>query len=201
MRKEIIMKLTVGTTVSLMFIIAGCTIRSELGPEDYATDGWQMVAEQDYRAAIEEFLTAADMDPEYTDAWNGLGWAFGKLGQPDTSIVNFTIGAELNDPTVIGVEILAGRSFSSLALGEFSDVISDAKQALTRSPIWVFRRDPSFTYQHLTLNVATAFFGLGHFDSSLVWVQRVAPAFHVDVSTLPGRSQLAIKLEALEDEF
>ncbi|UCH11528.1 MAG: hypothetical protein JSU61_06465 [Fidelibacterota bacterium] len=201
MRKDYIVKLAAATAVALMFVISGCRVRSEMEAADFVFDGWKMMDEQNYRAAIENFAEGALLDPEFTDAWNGLGWAYGRLGIADSSILNFTEGVNLEDPTYQGTEVLAGRSFPYLALGEYNNCITDAKRALVRSPGWVFSRDPSFTYEHLTLNIATAFFGLGHFDSSLVWVQRLDHAFHVDVATLPGRSQLAIKLEALIDEF
>jgi hypothetical protein len=122
------------------------------------------------------------------------------MNKPDTSVSFFNTGENYNDQSVIGTEILAGRSFSNLALGEYLLAINDANGALDRSPTWVFRRDPSITFKQLTLTVATAHFSLGDYASSLSWVQRLDAGFLVDVDTLPGLARLAEKLEALKDE-
>ncbi|MFB0515654.1 MAG: hypothetical protein ACETWG_03510 [Candidatus Neomarinimicrobiota bacterium] len=185
--------------IGLTLAVTACQVEMEPEAPDYVEEGWQLLAERQYRAAIGQFSEGTAVLPEYADGWNGLGWAYGKLSIADTSVVNFDIGGGLSDPTIIGVEILAGRSFSNLALGEFSDAVADAKKALSRAPIWVFRRDPTLSYRHLVHTVATGFFGLAEFDSCLVWVQRLDNTFTVDVTSLSGRSKLAAKLEALKD--
>ena len=184
----------------MLLAIGGC--RDRLSPEtpDYVEYGWELLAEQNYRESIAQFEVGKTEDATYADSWNGLGWAYAKLGAADTSASRFTVGAALNDTTIVATEILAGRSFSRLALGD-TNAVADAKAALTRTPAWEFARDPSLSYLHLYLTVASGFYSWGKFDSSLVWVRKLDDSFSVDVTTLPGRSKLAAKLQDLGNEF
>ncbi len=184
----------------LALIVGGCRTLVEPETPDYVEYGWELMAEDSCRDAIVQFKAAKELDASYADSWNGLGWAYARLGIPDTSEQRFTTAATKSDTTVVRTEIFAGRSFARLALGHlhFLDAITDAKDALARSPTWEFRRDENVTYAHLYLTAATGHYGLGEFDSSLVWVKRLDSSFNADVATLSGRSRLAAKLEALK---
>lgn len=187
--------------IALVLTITSCDLRHEPSAPDYAALGWRALGEQNYREAIEHFEEGASEFPAHTDFWNGLGWAYGRLGRADTSLMNFNTGIMLADTTIVGTEVLAGRSFTNLALVQYNQAILDGKEALRRKPDWVFRRDWSMNYQHLTLNVATAFCSLGEFDSCLVWVRKLDVHFYADVNTLTGRALLVAKLEDLENEL
>jgi len=182
----------------LALIVGGCRTLVEPETPDYVLYGWELMADTSYRAAIDQFETGTELDPSYADGWNGLGWAYARLGAADTSELRFTTAATKSDTTIVGTEILAGRSFARLALGQFSLAVGDAKGALALTPDWIFRRDITVTYQHLYLTAATGFYGQGKFDSCLVWVKRLDSSFGADVATLSGRSRLAAKLEALK---
>ena len=184
----------------MLLAIGGC--RERLAPEtpDYVEYGWELMADQEYREAIAQFEAGKSEDDTYADSWNGLGWAFARLGSADTSVVRFTAGANLDDSTMVGTEILAGRSFAKLALGD-TNAVADAKAALLSAPNWEFKRDPTLGYLHLSLTVASGFYSWGKFDSCLVWVRKLDDTYNVDVTTLPGRSQLAVKLQALSGEL
>jgi tetratricopeptide (TPR) repeat protein len=188
------------TSIILLLTMPGCRVVTEKEAMDFIEDGWESMDEGRYSDAVIDFTKATDLETGLTDAWNGLGWAYSRMNKPDTSVSFFNTGENYNDQSVIGTEILAGRSFSNLALGEYLLAINDANGALDRSPTWVFRRDPSITFKQLTLTVATAHFSLGDYASSLSWVQRLDAGFLVDVDTLPGLARLAEKLEALKDE-
>ena len=192
--------ISMGLLVSLLaLIMGGCRDRIEPETPDYVEYGWELMADSLYRAAIVQFEAGTDLEASYADGWNGLGWAFARLGAADTSAERFTTAATKSDTTIVGTEILAGRSFARLALGEFSGAVSDAKGALSLTPDWVFRRDPAaVTYEHLYLTAATGFYGLGEFDSCLVWVRKLDNTFSTDTATLSGRSRMAAKLEALK---
>ncbi len=198
------LRMTVIAGATLM-VFAGC--REKLVPEspDYVAYGWERMALLDYRGAIPHFEDGAELDGFYTDAWNGLGWAYSKLGVADTSADNFIQGvaadaaATEDDTSMVPTEVFAGLAFSKLALGEFFDAVTNGKAALTRTPNWVFEHDVAIFYDNLTLTVATGFYGLAEFDSSLVWVQKLDPTYTAVVSTLPGRFDLAAKLEDLRN--
>ena len=183
----------------LALIMGGCRDRIEPETPDYVEYGWELMADSLYRAAIVQFEAGTDLEASYADGWNGLGWAFARLGAADTSAERFTTAATKSDTTIVGTEILSGRSFARLALGQFSGAVSDADSALSLTPEWVFRRDPAaVTYEHLYLTAATGFYGLGEFDSCLVWVRKLDNTFSADTATLSGRSRMAAKLEALK---
>jgi tetratricopeptide (TPR) repeat protein len=188
----------------LAMIMVGCRERIEPETPDYVEYGWELMAEGDYRGAITQFEEGTDIDDDYADGWNGLGWAHAKLGVADTSNTNFSEGISKlgqSDTSVVVAELYAGRSFARLALGSFSGAVSDGKKALSEAPGWVFRRDPLVDYEHVELTIATGFYGLGVFDSSLVWVRKLDSEFTANVATIKGASRLAAKLADLEDDL
>ena len=192
-------------SVSLLaLIMGGCRTPVEPETPDYVEYGWELMTDTSYRAAIVQFETGTELAPLYADGWNGLGWAYARLGIADTSNLRFTTAATVPDTSsdtsavAVATEILAGRSFARLALGQFENAVSDAKGALALNSTWVFRRDLTVTYKHLYLTAATGFYGWGKFDSCLVWVRKLDTSFSVNVTTLSGRSLLAAKLEALK---
>lgn len=186
----------------LALIVGGCRTLVEPETPDYVEYGWELMADTSYRAAIVQFKAGieagTELDPSYADGWNGLGWAYAGLGAADTSELRFTTAVTKSDTTIVGTEILAGRSFARLALGQFSGAVSDADSALSLTPAWIFRRNTTITYQHLYLTVATGYYGQGKFDSCLVWIRKLDNTFSVNDTTLSGRSRLAAKLEALK---
>ena len=184
----------------LWAVTFGC--RERIVPEspDFVEYGWELMAELDYRGAIPHFEGGA-LDLTYADAWNGLGWAYAKLGSADTSAGNFIIGARLGDTTVVGTEILAGLAFSKLALGDFLVAVDNGKAALSRETFWEFEHDATLNYLHLILTIATGFYGMGEFDSSLVWVKQFDPTYDTNVTTLQGRYDLAAMLEEIRQSI
>ena len=185
----------------LWAVTFGCRERIEPESPDFTEYGWELMAEQDYRGAIPHFEEGTVLDPTYADSWNGLGWAYAKLGGADSSADNFIIAAAKDDTTVVGTEILAGLAFSKLALGEFEDAVTNGKVALDRTPDWIFRHDSNIYFDHLTLLIATGYYGWGKFDSSLVWVQQLDPTYDADLTTLQGRYDLAAKLEEIRQSI
>ena len=187
---------------SLLWAVTfGC--RERIVPEspDFVEHGWELMAEQEYLGAIPHFLEGTKLDITYADSWNGLGWAYAKLGSADSSADNFIIAAAKDDTTVVGTEILAGLAFSKLALGEFEDAVTNGIEALDRTPQWIFEHDTNIYFDHLTLLIATGYYGLGKFDSSLVWVQQFDQNYDADLTTLQGRYDLAAKLEEIRQSI
>ena len=184
-----------------LLILPGCRVVTEKEAMDFILDGWESMDEGRYSDAVVDFSKATELEPTMADAWNGLGWAYARLNHPDTSVAFFNVGENLNDQTQVGTEILAGRAFSNLALGEYLLAINDATAALEQNETWVFRRDPSLTFKQLELTVATSHFALGDYAASLTWVQKLDAGFEVDLDILSGIAKLAEKLEALKDEL
>ncbi len=189
-------------SASLLWAVTfGCRERVEPETPDYVKHGWELMAEQDYSGAIPHFEEGTVLDIEYADAWNGLGWAYAKLDSAEASAENFVTGAGLGDSTVVGTEILAGLAFSKLALGEFVVAVDSGKAALSREKFWEFEHDATLNYLHLRLTIATGFFGVGEFDSSLVWVKLIDGTYNNTLTTLSERYDLAVKLEDLRENL
>lgn len=186
-----------------VILLAGSACREKLVPEtpDFTEYGWELWIQMDYAGALQQFNDGVLLDETYADTWNGLGWTYIELGIPDTSEINFIQAIIFGDTTEAGIEVgteaLAGRAFARLAQGAFTTAVTDAKNALIQTPLWIFRRDISLTYEDLMLTVATGFYGQAEFDSSLVWVKKLDATFSANVSTPAGRSALAAKLQDL----
>ncbi|MCK4578312.1 MAG: hypothetical protein KAU50_05950, partial [Candidatus Marinimicrobia bacterium] len=173
--------------VLIVTAFTGCREKLEPITPDYVEYGWELYALEDYRGSIPHFVDGAALDADYADAWNGLGWAYAGLGDADSSALNFTTGKAIDDTTAVGDDILAGLAFAKLAQGEYAAAILNGETVLARTPSWSFTHNTSLTSLRLALTVATAYYGLGEFDSSLVWIQReLNETFLTDVSTLQG---------------
>lgn len=191
-----------------LFMGAACRALVEPEAPDYVEYGWELFAEGDLQGALGQFKNGVGTgtaevggDPDYADGWNGQGWAYARLGVGDTSVTRFTTALNKTDTSIVATERLAGRSFASLAEGDFATSVSDAKAALLLTPNWAFRRDMTITSDHLTLTVAIAFYGQAEYDSCLAWIRKWDDTFTTDVTTLAGRSKLAARLESRKSEL
>lgn len=183
--------------LSLLLLASGCRDKLVADTLDFTEYGWELWAELDYEGALVQFRDALDIAEDYPDTWNGLGWTFIELGNADSSVRKFDRGIILEDTTEVAVELLAGRAFSNLALGDFTAAVADAKNALTAEATWIFSRNTAITYEDLMITVATGFYGAADFDSSLVWVKLLDSNFDADVTTPAGRSELAAHINLL----
>ncbi|MFC1481583.1 hypothetical protein ACFL6E_05000 [Candidatus Neomarinimicrobiota bacterium] len=185
------------TTLILIILTLAVGCRKEVLPDavDYVDYGWLRMAELDYRGAIENFNLGVAEDPTYSDARNGLGWAYIKLNEADSASINFDLA--IIDTSVVGTEIYAGRAFSKLALDEYAAAVTNGRTALARNALWVFEHDPTILYEHLNLVVAIGFFGQAKYDSCLVWIQKFESTFMVDVTLTAAPAELADKLAEL----
>lgn len=198
---------TLWSLMAGLSLLVGTACRDRVVPKapDFVEYGWELFAEGDLRGALVQFVdgvTAAEGgDPDYADGWNGQGWTYARLGIGDTSVTRFKKLVNTTDTSIVATEWRAGRSFASLAEGDFATSVTDAKIALALTPDWAFRRDITTTDDHLTLTVATAYYGQAEYDSCLVWIRKWDDNFTTDVTTLAGRSKLAAALESRKSEI
>lgn len=201
---------TLWSLVAALSLLTGAACRALVEPEapDFVEYGWELFAEGDLLGALGQFKNGVGTgtakvggDPNYADGWNGQGWAYARLGIGDTSVTRFTTALNKTATTMVATELLAGRSFASLAEGDFVTSVSDAKAARDSTANWVFSRDITITDDHLTLTVATAYYGQAEYDSCLTWIRKWDDTFSTDVTTLAGRSRLAERLESRKSEI
>ena len=191
---------------------------------DYA---WELYALKDYENSNIWFIESAFDDSVYKDAYNGLGWTYGKLGNIQSSISNFEFGLSLIlTDTVdvdinlvgsghnVGQQIYAGLTMAYHARGDsanyskavnsgntFLAMTGDSAYATSQvaSP-WQFSRDTNVNSRHIIWTLSSSYFALSQFDESLSKVHQLMsnPAiFSPDVSTVVGRRELAEQLETL----
>ena len=63
--------------------------------EELTAEGWQLWQRQKFAAARESFEEAVELDPEASNAWNGLGWASFNGGDFETGLSAFEKCVEL----------------------------------------------------------------------------------------------------------
>ena len=192
-----------------------------------ADHAWELYALKDYENSNIWFIESAFDDSVYKDAYNGLGWTYGKLGNIQSSISNFEFGLSLIlTDTVdvdinlvgsghnVGQQIYAGLTMAYHARGDsanYSKAVSSGNMFLAMtgdsayatsqvaSP-WQFSRDTNVNSRHIIWTLSSSYFALSQFDESLSKVHQLMsnPAiFSPDVSTVVGRRELAEQLETL----
>ena len=192
-----------------------------------ADHAWELYALKDYENSNIWFIESAFDDSVYKDAYNGLGWTYGKLGNIQSSISNFEFGLSLIlTDTVdvdinlvgsghnVGQQIYAGLTMAYHARGDsanYSKAVSSGNTFLAMtgdsayatsqvaSP-WQFSRDTNVNSRHIIWTLSSSYFALSQFDESLSKVHQLMSnptVFSPDVSTVVGRRELAEQLETL----
>lgn len=178
--------------------LMGCRKKLVPATDDFAEYGWTVVENGDYTDALTQFEDALLLDPTNSDAYNGLGWIFSKMNEPDSAINYFTLGLGYATPgSQIQLEIYTGRAFSYHAKSQFLTSIDDCNEVLGTDSNFVFTRDITVTANSVATVLAAGYFGVGDYTNALLAVQVVDATFQVDVNTDTGVAQLAAKIEAL----
>ena len=181
-----------------LIILTGCRKKILPATDDYSEYGWAVIDDGDYTNALTQFQDALALDPENPDAYNGIGWIFVKMNEPDSAINYFTTGLGLAVPgTQQQLEIYTGRAYSYHASNQYLSSIDDCNEVLAADSAFVFSRDTTITANTVATLLAANYFGVGDYTNALLAVQVVDAAFEVDVNTDAGLAQLAEKIEAL----
>lgn len=187
----------------------GCRKSHEATQQDMTDYAWLKYEENDFDTALEWFQNAVDLDPQYKDAFNGLGWTYGMKMELDSSITYFEAGLlRSEDPNVtisVQDEILSGLCFVYNANGDDSlSIVRGNTFLITGTEDWVFSHDALLTYTDVLLTLAASNYFVGDLTSSLNHVQTIrnilnpnAAPFTPDVNTVTGRQALAAELESL----
>ena len=100
-------------------IINGC--REEIVPNDsdYSSYGWYRYENNEYVEALTWFRAAVEDDPNFSDAYRGVGWTMGRLGQADSAAYYFLNYLERDTTNFENkLDFYAGLAFAYNALGE-----------------------------------------------------------------------------------
>ena len=200
----------------VMLIFAACRKEWIATEEDMANYGWVLYEQGDYVASYDWFSNSVRKDENYQDGYNGLGWTFGKLVDPDSAVQAFDVGlTKPQNPRMLDIvahDILAGLTFAHSALKHDSSAVAygDSLIWLLEQQIgdktWSFPHDSTTNYLDVHVTLALSYFVLSDFTESLEHVQAIktalnpaSPPYVVDINTVKGRNELAAEIEYLQN--
>jgi len=160
-----------GLAVALLLLTvfaSGCGDDSQSpggDPPALVNEGWGLFVAGDYQSAIGKFNQAKSVDPGYRDAYDGLGWAYARLGKLDEAQDAFLYVLErLVKPSR---ETYTGAAVVALALKDYYTTALNSTWAIERfEDEYQFRYDHDVTHITLRLMRATARFHLGEYESA-----------------------------------
>ena len=201
-----------------MIIFAACRKQWGATDEDMANYGWTLYEQGEYIDSYEWFSNSIQENKDYQDGYNGLGWTFGKMVEPDSAVQVFDIGlTKPQNPRMLDIvahDILAGLTFAHSALKHDSSVVHYGDSLIwlieqnDGEKTWVFPHDSTTNYLDVHVTLALSYYALSDFTESLEHVQAIkmalnpaSPPWLVNTNTIVGRNQLAAEIERLQDEL
>ena len=208
-------RLLLGITM-VMLIFAACRKQWNATEEDMANYGWILYEQEDYVGSYEWFSNSVREDENYQDGYNGLGWSFGKLVDPDSAVQAFDVGlTKPQNPRMLDIvahDILAGLTFAHSALKQDSSAVAYGDSLIwlleqqKEDKTWTFPHDSTTNYLDVHVTLALSYFVLSDFTESLEHVRAIktalnpaSPPYVVDTNTVRGRRQLAAEIEYLQN--
>jgi len=199
MRRLILRGLLVGL-VSALALIVGCGggDGGGGGPDAAAltAEGWALYEAGNYEGAIGKFDEAIDADASYSDAYNGLGWSYGKLDSLEEALDNFDLCISKGDTRP---DPYAGKApvCRDIDPPEFSNAISAAATALTKDSDFEFEHYDDFDWRDLRIIKAQCYFALLQYSQAVAEIDALGGN---DVD--PGDPEaIAAEIERLEDLY
>ena len=195
-------KLIILLLVSSSFVIDGC--RQEIVPNDsdYSSYGWYRYENNEYVEALEWFRAAVEDDPGFSDAYRGVGWTMGRLGQADSAAYYFEQYLQRDTTSFENkLDFYAGLAFAYNALGNDEKTREYAKTYFFGSqnpdigdPNWCFcpHRNQPINQLDVRLVLAIAEFRLGLFEDCETSINKL-------YADLP-QSQMKKGTDYIEDE-
>ena len=148
-------------------ITTGCSDSKSPGGDAalLISEGWAFFTAEDYRSAISKFSQATTDADHKRDAYDGLGWAYSRLGQLENAEDAFLyVLGEIVDPSR---ETYAGACLVGLALKNYLRAEENSNWAIVRfEEEYEFRYDPDVTHITLRLVRSISRFHLGDYASS-----------------------------------
>jgi tetratricopeptide (TPR) repeat protein len=194
------------TVKNAMLVLIGFCLLSAIGcgggtatggsagsAENLSFEGWADYVGGNYEKSEEVFLDALSLDPQSTEAFNGLGWLkFQMAGQEGNAEIRESIlsdsrtnfqKATTSDPS--NVDAWVGLSGLELHLGNWTDARDSANRALAIDPNYFSTHD-NIDFHDVHLILAQAYFFLGSFvhtaetadpNNTLHHIDAVAPGY------------------------
>ena len=161
----------------LIGLIGGCRQQYEPIDSDFSQFGWKYYENGDYIGARDWFKEALKDDSTFADAYNGIGWSLGHLGQADSARKYFELWIDqANEESDYLFDYYAGLAFSYNALGNDQQALFNAqsnffgKQDVVSGDIWCFCHRKDINQIDVRLIQAISQFRLGLFSDCLVTI-------------------------------
>ena len=197
--------------VAVLVGFAGCAeddspgVDSELTMADFVDRGWDNFEAGDYLAARADFQTALGRDAGLVDAYNGAGWASGRIIDGLNAAETYFNDCLARDPSKW--DAVGGLTFIKLQSADLDSArlraaLDLGSQLLTAKPRWRFLHDSNLDYKDVLLALAAAWYVLGDYQASYdIVVGRLNPSFEADVSVPTGRRELFAEIERLRQIY
>ena len=128
--------------VCLLFVgFAGCGDDAAVTAPDaseFVSQGWKEYSAGNYEYAIARFQEAVEIDPDNSEAFNGIGWAGARLGQVSESIEEFGKAITKDTANADAHAGLAGMYFID---GDYELAIASANSVLLLQPEYESHHD------------------------------------------------------------
>ncbi len=186
--------------VFCLSLLVACDNSSRPAPDLYQQaldDGWSAFTEKSYTEAKIFFNEAKSHDAGQAGAFSGLGWVY--LMQDSLNLANqqFSSGAQQSGADA---DFYAGWALVLNLMNNIEESTAQALQALALDVNWQLAKGTTIDTATLYLLLAENYFLTGHFSESLSYVQKINPAFSVDVFSAVGKSLLSQKIEQLSND-
>ncbi|TAK53464.1 MAG: hypothetical protein EPO24_14290 [Bacteroidetes bacterium] len=158
--------------------------------------GWSAFEQKNYTGALSLFMQAKEKNNLYADAYHGLAWTYARLDSLQEAKRYFDIVFGLNPAPII--DAFAGRSFVSLALGEYDDAIFAVQQVQNSNIVFYsFRHDANISIKDLWLVKAQSHFMLGEYNAARLLINQLDPENTLDPGSRTYIADLAAEIELL----
>ncbi len=155
----------------------GCRQEYEPIDSDFSQFGWKYYESGDYLGARDWFQEALKDDSTFADAYNGVGWSLGHLGQADSARYYFSSWiAQADQENDYLFDYYAGLAFAYNALGNDEQALINAqsnffgKQDVVSGDIWCFCHRKDINQIDVRLIQAISEFRLGRFSECLATI-------------------------------
>lgn len=172
----------------------------ELTAEQLTEQGWDKFEDNQFEEAVSEFDQALGKDPEYGEAYNGVGWCCVKIDSLEAAIDAF--GQAISNG-VISADPRAGKAivYRDLEPVDFQMAIDWADSGLAIDSDYAFTHDDTFDYKDLRLILAQSYYGLSQYDEALAQVDILNPTNTLDPESDTYIEDLLAEIQRLGDEI
>ena len=182
----------------LIGLIGGCRQQYEPIDSDFSQFGWKYYENGDYVGARDWFKEALKDDSTFADAYNGIGWSLGHLGQADSARKYFELWiAQADEESDYLFDYYAGLAFSYNALGNDQQALFNAqsnffgKQDVVSGDIWCFCHRKDINQIDVRLIQAISQFRLGLFSDCLVTINDIYTDLTRQLSSASDANQMS----------